>query len=282
MIAQRHLDPSASSASASSRTSSGRASARPCSSTIVTARSTSCAVRGELALAEPEIVLEPDADIAAGEHGQRRIGQLVAADREGRKRPACRQVVDHRHEACRGRPARPRECPCRAAPAPGPRSGPARPAIWRAPDGRCRKSRSRGARRAPVICRGHRPQHGGRVGHDVVALAEIHRAAIERADFRQQLGDMRERARSRRPCRCRLATGGSGFSTMPSVRSPPMPAVRLITTSMPEARMRLDHFAIELRRRARPCRSRDRAHGYGRWPRRPWPPRSRRRRSAAA
>ena len=38
----------------------------------------------------------------------------------------------------------------------------------------------------------HRLQHGGRVGHHVVALAEIHRAAVERADLRQELGDMRE------------------------------------------------------------------------------------------
>ncbi len=51
----------------------------------------------------------------------------------------------------------------------------------------------------------HRPQHGGRVGHDVVAEAEVHRAAIERADFRQAFGDMGRRARSRRPCRCPCA-----------------------------------------------------------------------------
>ena len=36
----------------------------------------------------------------------------------------------------------------------------------------------------------HRSQHAGRVGHDVVGLGEIHRAAVEGADFRQAGGDV--------------------------------------------------------------------------------------------
>jgi hypothetical protein len=41
---------------------------------------------------------------------------------------------------------------------------------------------------------GHHPAHGaqhaGRVGHDVIGLGEVHRAAVERADLRQAFGDM--------------------------------------------------------------------------------------------
>ena len=36
----------------------------------------------------------------------------------------------------------------------------------------------------------HRAQHAGRVGHDVVGLGEVHRAAIERADLGQALAHM--------------------------------------------------------------------------------------------
>src|SRR5690606_29900126 len=45
------------------------------------------AVGGKHALVEPDIVFQPDADIAAGERGQGRIGQLIAADGKGREHP---------------------------------------------------------------------------------------------------------------------------------------------------------------------------------------------------
>src|ERR1700727_2391819 len=53
----------------------------------------------ELPLADVEVVLKPDADIAAGEHGRGWAGERVATDGEGRERPTCRHVVHHRHES---------------------------------------------------------------------------------------------------------------------------------------------------------------------------------------
>src|SRR3984885_15684390 len=44
----------------------------------------------ELALADVEVVLKPDADIAPGQHGRSRISEGIAADRKRRERPACR------------------------------------------------------------------------------------------------------------------------------------------------------------------------------------------------
>ncbi len=38
--------------------------------------------------------------------------------------------------------------------------------------------------------RAHGAQHAGRVGHHIVGLGEVHRAAVERADFGQALRDM--------------------------------------------------------------------------------------------
>src|SRR5262245_48472361 len=55
-------------------------------------------VCAELPFADVEVVLKPDTDIAAGEHGCSRIGEGVAANGKGRERPARRHVVDHRQE----------------------------------------------------------------------------------------------------------------------------------------------------------------------------------------
>ena len=41
-----------------------------------------------------------------------------------------------------------------------------------------------------VHLRGHRLEDRGRVGHDVVALAEVHGAAVEGADFGLELANM--------------------------------------------------------------------------------------------
>ena len=41
-----------------------------------------------------------------------------------------------------------------------------------------------------VHLRGHRLEDRGRVRHDVVALAEVHGAAVERADFGLELANM--------------------------------------------------------------------------------------------
>ena len=49
-----------------------------------------------------------------------------------------------------------------------------------------------GAHSELLDLRRHFLQHARRVGHDVVLLAEVHRAAVERADFGQQLCNMRQ------------------------------------------------------------------------------------------
>ena len=50
----------------------------------------------------------------------------------------------------------------------------------------------------------HGAQHARRVGHHIVGLGEVHRAAIERADFRQALIDMFHALRSARHVRALL------------------------------------------------------------------------------
>ncbi len=58
----------------------------------------------------------------------------------------------------------------------------------------------------PLYLPGHFPEHGGRVGHHIIAFTEIHRAAIQRADFRQEFSNMRK------PFRCarHIGLGGIG------------------------------------------------------------------------
>ena len=50
----------------------------------------------------------------------------------------------------------------------------------------------------------HLAQHRGRVRHDVVALGEVHRPAVERADLRPQVGDVGQPLR-RTGCPLQLA-----------------------------------------------------------------------------
>ena len=66
-----------------SRTSPGPSTRAFIASRIVTARSTSSRVRGQHAAREVEVVLEPDAHVAARERGHGDVRQLHAPDREG-------------------------------------------------------------------------------------------------------------------------------------------------------------------------------------------------------
>ena len=85
---------------------------------------------------------------------------------------------------------------------------------------------------------GHRPQHRRAVDHHVVAAGgEVHRAAVERADLRHEQLDVGQPLGGAGQVGAVLGEG-SGASSPPSTRSPPMPAVRLRTTSTPEERMR--------------------------------------------
>ena len=187
-----------------------------------------------------------------------------------------RQPVDQREQRRAGRPARRRGCPCRAGSAPGRRSarrGSARLTITRWP---VSKTSSSGRTPSSWIRSRHRPQHRRRVDHHVVAAGgEVHRAAVERADLRAQLARRARAARRRRPCPCPPASGGSGASSPPSTRSPPMPAVRLITTSTSARADALDDLAVQRQVARRRARSRGRARGCARPPRRRARPRSR-------
>ena len=108
------------------------------------------------------------------------------------------------------------------------------------------------------------------------------RAAVERADLGPQLLDVGQPLRRRRPCRCPPSSSGSGDSSPPSTRSPPMPAVRLSTTSTSGGADRARRPRGRAPGRAAACRS----AGSRTWMcddrrARPRRPRSPRRRSAA-
>ena len=157
--------------------------------TTPAAFSTSCAFVPSCALADVEIVLEPDADIAAGEHGRGRIGEGVAADGKGRERPACRHVVHHRHERV--------EVVRRAPPNAHAKLDQHR--VLDQPFGRelLREPEMAGVERLDLgldAKRRHLPrhlaQHRGRVGHDVIAEIEVHGSTVERANLGQALRDM--------------------------------------------------------------------------------------------
>ena len=79
----------------------------------------------------------------------------------------------------------------------------------------------------------------GRIDHHVVAAGrEVHGAAVERADLRPQLLDVHEALVRADHVRARGVDRQRRARSPPSTRSPPMPAVRLSTTSMSAARTR--------------------------------------------
>jgi hypothetical protein len=121
----------------------------------------------------------------------------------------------------------------------------------------------------------HGAQHARRVGHDVIGLGEIHRAAIERADFRQAFADMCF-MRSLAPAMS-VPTGlsGSGFSVESEYHVAAHAGGQVqdhIDLGLADA---LGHFAVEIATSRAGCRFRDRGHGNARSRRRPWRHRSR-------
>ena len=147
--------------------------------------------------------------------------------------------------------------------------------------GRCRRPRAPAARRAPGSLRAMPRSMSG--------------VLTSRSRRRRRNSSCRSRACRSRAAARRHGRGAPSAPTMsvprpgrrrrpspPSTRSPPMPAVRLMTTSMPAARIALDHLAVEreVARRLAGLRVAhvdvgDRRTGLAR-------PRSRRRRSAPA
>src|SRR5690242_11464646 len=147
-------------------------------------------VGGVHAPLEHEVVLEADADVAADPGRHRHERQLHAPDRERREHRVARKLVPHREQ----------------------RAGVVGGAIGDTGaelDQRWRVDQAVGdhllhhhqVARVEDLELGphaelldplrHRPQHPGRVHHDVVAAGgEVHRAAVERADLGTQLGDV--------------------------------------------------------------------------------------------
>ena len=92
--------------------------------------------------------------------------------------------------------------------------------------------------------RRHGAQLDGRDHGDVVAVAEVHAAAVERADLGQQLLDVLEPLEGRDHVAAgAAATVGWASST---TRSPPMPVVRLMMTSVGALADALDDLAVVL------------------------------------
>ncbi len=105
-----------------SRTSAGPRTRTFIASRIATARSTSCAVGGEDAAREVDVVLQPDPHVAARQHrhGDERAAPCGRSRR--RRRPLPGAARARARAASRDRPARRTGCPCRAGSARGRRS----------------------------------------------------------------------------------------------------------------------------------------------------------------
>ncbi|ABA52551.1 hypothetical protein BURPS1710b_A2129 [Burkholderia pseudomallei 1710b] len=149
------------------------------------------AVRRVHAAVEPQVVLEADAHVAAEQHRLREHRHLHPADAEARPMRAGRQVVDHRlHRAgVGGRAPRNAEAELeerRIVEEPFLQQLLREPQVARVED---LELRLHAQRLDPLRARA---QLRGRRHVDVIAVAEIQRAAIERADLGQQFLDMHE------------------------------------------------------------------------------------------
>ena len=93
---------------------------------------------------------------------------------------------------------------------------------------------------------GHLVEHRRAVDHDVVALSKVHGPAVQRGDLGHQLAHVGQTLGG--PGHVGALVGrGQGFtSAEPRVRSPPMPEVRLSTTSVLDARTPLHHLGVQL------------------------------------
>ena len=214
---------------------SGVATVAPSNSVICTARSTSCAVGRLDALAEVEVVLQADPHVAAE---QDRLGDprhLHPAEREARPLGALGQHVDHRLEDARVGRRAPRDAHAqledgRVVQQPLGQQLLGEPQLTGVEDLQL------GPYAQLLDALGARPQHVGGGDVEVGAVAEVEGAAVQGADVGQQFLDVRAAARGRstRSVPGSAVSGSSGSMT----RSPPMPAVRLMTTSVPVSLIR--------------------------------------------
>ena len=101
------------------------------------------------ALAQVEVVLEPDADVSAEQHRLRHPGHLHRAEGERGPHGTLRDLVDHGGERQRVGRSAVRDAHAAAGTSRGRRSAPPRPAGWRTTGVRCRRSPSPPGLRAP-------------------------------------------------------------------------------------------------------------------------------------
>ena len=192
-------------------------------------------VGGLDALAQVEVVLQPDADVPAEQHRLRDPRHLHPAERERRPDRVVGQLVDHRREqrrvgGCAVRDVHAELEHRRRVDQPLLDQLAAEPQVAGVEDLHL------DAHAELLDALGAVAQDVRRADVDQAALAEVEAAAVERADVGQQLLDVREPldAVDQVGALDERASGRCGSST----RSPPMPAVVLMMTSTSLARMR--------------------------------------------
>ena len=161
-------------------------------SRISTARVDELGVRRQLTPSEVEVVLQtrpctlPPAIAASATYSscRRPIENALNVQTSGTLLTIAMKVLS--------RVERPTARPCTAGSSPGRRSAPLRRATSPARGGRCRTTSISGRTPSCWIWRAISFSVDVRVRHDVVALAEVHRAAVEGADLRQQPTDVIE------------------------------------------------------------------------------------------
>ena len=149
-------------------------------------------VRGQLARPGVQVVLQPDAHVAAGEHGHGHERQLHAADRERREHGARGQQVDHRQQRRRvvGRPVGDAHAQLHEHGVVDQAVG---EQLAHHHEVAGVEHLQLGTDTELLHLPGHRAQHARRVDHDVVAArGEVHRPAVEGADLRLQGTDVVE------------------------------------------------------------------------------------------
>ena len=140
---------------------------------------------------EPDVVLEPDANVAADERSERDVRQLHPADGEGREHAVGRELVHEREQRPRvvGRAVGDAHAQLEQR---GLVDEPLGQQLLREHEVARVEDLDLGAHAERSHLTRHLAKHRRRVRHHVVAFREVHRPAVERADVRPQLGDVRE------------------------------------------------------------------------------------------
>ena len=156
---------------------------------MVTARSTSCSLVASTPLLRNRLSSRPTRTLPPGQHRRRHKRHLVAPQRKGRERPVLRHVVDHGQKCVQVVRRAPGHTQAELH-----QCGAVQHAVLHE---LFRKPKMAGVEGFDLRLHaepGHLPahllQHAGRVHHHIVGFGEIHRAAVQRADFGQAFADM--------------------------------------------------------------------------------------------